>query len=124
MHTFLFYVRILIKLFRILERYIRPRILVLIRKIICARRSYVRLVNQIFGISTGELYSESHQILKYLHFVFKVGLYYLILVSYYTVLHHRISIICFFSHVVFNLCPVYTVFLHYCYLHYLFLAIQ
>ena len=31
-------------------------------------RSYVKLVNQIFGILTRELYSGSYQILKYLHF--------------------------------------------------------
>ena len=46
----------------------RPRFLVLIRKIICARRSYVRLVKQIVGVLTRELYSGSYQILKYLHF--------------------------------------------------------
>ena len=46
----------------------------------------------------------------------------LILVSYYTVLRYRISIICFFSHFVLSLCPIYTVFLYYCYFHYLFLA--
>ena len=107
----------------------------MIRKIICARRSYVRLVNQIFGILTRELYSGSYQILKFLHFVaicicsWVVLLLVfgcitrLILVSYYTILHYGISIICFFSHFTFSLCPVYTVFLHYCYFHYLFLAI-
>ena len=106
----------------------------MIRKIICARRSYVRLVNQIFEILTRELYSGSYQILKYLHFVAICVCSWvllllvfgcittLILVSYYTVLHYRISIICFFSHFVFSLCPVYTVFLH-CYFHYSLLAI-
>ena len=81
----------------------------MIRKIICARRSYVRLVNQIFGILTRELYSGSYQILKFLHFVaicicsWVVLLLVfgcitrLILVSYYTVLHYRICIICFFQ---------------------------
>ena len=48
--------------FGILERYIRPRIFAFIRTIICARRSYVRLVNHIFGILTRELYSGSYQI--------------------------------------------------------------
>ena len=107
----------------------------MIRKIICARRSYVRLVNQIFGILTRELYSGSYQVLKDLHFVAICVCYWvvllllfgcitrLILVNYYTVLHYRISIICFFSHFVTSLYPVYTVFLHYCYFHYLFLAI-
>ena len=106
----------------------------MIRKIICARRSYVRLVNQIFEILTRELYSGSYQILKYLHFVVICVCSWvllllvfgcittLILVSYYTVLHYRISIICFFSHFVLSLCPIYTVFLYYCYFHYLFLA--
>ena len=42
-----------------------------------------------------------------------------LLVSY-TILPYRISIICLFIHVVFSLCPVYAVFQHYCYLHYLF----
>ena len=105
------------------------------RKIIYARRSSVRLANQIFGILTRELYSKSYQILKYLQFaaicicswvvlllVFGC-ITRLILVSYYTALHYSISIICFSSHFTFSLCPVYTVFLHYCYFHYLFLAI-
>ena len=99
-------------------------------KIICARRSYVRLVSQIFGILTKELYSGSYQILKYLQFVaicicsWVVLLLVfgcitgLILVSYYTVLRYRVSTVCFFSHFVLSLCPVYRVFLHY-----LFLAI-
>ena len=43
----------------------------------------------------------------------------LLLVNYYTVLHCRISIAFLFS--LYN--PVYTVFLHYCYLQCLFLAI-
>ena len=47
----------------------------------------------------------------------------LILISYYTVLHYRISIICLFSQFVFSLCSAYTIFLHYRYFHYLFLAI-
>ena len=105
------------------------------RKIICARRSYVRLINQIFGILTRVLYSGSYQILKLLHFVPScicswVALLLafgcitrLILVIYYTILHYGTSIICFFSHFTFSLCPVYTVFLHYCYFHYFFLAI-
>ena len=125
MHTLLLYVRILIK-----ERYIRPRILALIRKIICAMRSYVRLVNQIFGILTRELYSGSYQILKYLHFgnlylqlgyvTVSFSVYHKTYTSkFYTVLHYRISIICLCSHVVFSLCPVYIVFLHYSYLQYL-----
>ena len=107
----------------------------MIRKIICARRSFVRLVNQIFGTLRRELYSGSYQILKFLHFVaicicsWVVLLLVfgcitrLILVSYYTILHYRISIVCFFSHFTFRLCPVYPVFLHFCYFHYMFLAI-
>ena len=107
----------------------------MIRKNICARRSHVRLVNQIFGILTRELYSGSYQILKFLHFVaicicsWVVLLLVfgcitkLILVSCYTILHYGISIICFFSLFTFSQCSVYTVFLHYCYFHYLFLAI-
>ena len=40
----------------------------MIRKIVCASRSCVRLVNQIFGILTRRLYSGNYQIFKYLHF--------------------------------------------------------
>ena len=47
----------------------------------------------------------------------------LILLNYSTLLQNKISTIWLFSHAVFSLCPVYTVFLHYCNLHYLFLAI-
>ena len=107
----------------------------MIRKNICARRSYVRLVNQVFGILTRELYSGRYQILKFLHFVASCICSWVVLLlvfecitrlireSYYTILHYGISIICFFSHFTFSLCSVYTVFLHYCYFHYLFLAI-
>ena len=89
----------------------------MIRKIICARTSYVRLVNQILWILTRELYSWSYQILKFLHCVaiwicsWVVLLLVfgcitrLILVSYYTILHYRISIICFSSHFTFSIDP-------------------
>ena len=69
MDTFLLYARILLKLFWYFGKgFLFSGFLLLIRKIICARRSLVRLVNQIFGIVTRELCSGSYQILKYHHF--------------------------------------------------------
>ena len=86
-------------------------VLVLIRKITCARRSYVRLVNQIFGILRRS--STLEAIRFWSTFTLAICIYSWvlwllvfgcitrpILVSYYTVLHYRISIICLFSHFV------------------------